>query len=86
MCSCNRCHGDAVKGFWALPMSSYYYGTGVAESVQCLTTDWTFEVRSPVEAKDISSSLCVQTGSEAHPAFYPVGTGVLSRGKSAAVA
>jgi hypothetical protein len=26
------------------------------------------------EAKDISSSLCVQTGSEAHPASYPMGT------------
>jgi hypothetical protein len=31
--------------------------------------------RSPAEAKDFSSSLCVQTGSEAHPASYPVGTG-----------
>jgi hypothetical protein len=25
--------------------------------------------------KDFSSNLCVQTGSEAHPASYPVGTG-----------
>jgi hypothetical protein len=32
-------------------------------------------VRSPEEAKDSSSSLCVQTGSEAHSASYPVGTG-----------
>jgi hypothetical protein len=30
--------------------------------------------------KDFSSSLCVQTGSGAHPASYPMGTGVLSRG------
>jgi hypothetical protein len=27
--------------------------------------------------KDFSPSVCVQTCSEAHPAFYPVGTGVL---------
>jgi len=32
-------------------------------------------VRSPAGAKDFSSSLCVQTGSGAHPASYPVGTG-----------
>jgi hypothetical protein len=32
-------------------------------------------VRSPTEAEDFSSSLCVQTGSGAHPAFCPMGTG-----------
>jgi hypothetical protein len=32
-------------------------------------------VRSPAGAKEFSSSLCVQTGSGAHPAFYPMGTG-----------
>jgi hypothetical protein len=31
-------------------------------------------LNAPV-AKDFSSSLCVQTGSEAHPASYPMGTG-----------
>jgi hypothetical protein len=36
------------------------------------------EVRSPAEAKDFSSSLCVQTGSGAHPASCPMGTGVLN--------
>jgi hypothetical protein len=45
-----------------------------AQSVQCLTTDWTTWVRSPADAKDISSSLCVQTSSEAHSASYPLGT------------
>jgi hypothetical protein len=39
-------------------------------------------VRSVAEAKDFSSSLCVQTSSEAHQASYPVGTGVLSGGKA----
>jgi hypothetical protein len=33
------------------------------------------EVRSPTGAEDFSSSLCVKTGSEAHPASYPMGTG-----------
>jgi hypothetical protein len=32
------------------------------------------EVRFPAEAKGFSSTLCVQTGSEAHPASCPVGT------------
>jgi hypothetical protein len=33
------------------------------------------EVRSPTEAKGISSSLCIQTESGAHPASCPMGTG-----------
>jgi hypothetical protein len=32
-------------------------------------------VRSPVGVKDFSSNLCVQTGSEANPAFCTMGTG-----------
>jgi hypothetical protein len=32
-------------------------------------------VRSPAGAKDFSSILCVQTGSVAHPASFPMGTG-----------
>jgi hypothetical protein len=47
----------------------------VAQSVQWLTTDWTSGVRSPTEAEDFSSNLCVQTGSRAHPASCTVGTG-----------
>jgi hypothetical protein len=47
----------------------------VARSVQCLTTDWTAGVQSPTEAEDFSSTLCSQTGSGAHPAFYTMGTG-----------
>jgi hypothetical protein len=50
-------------------------GAGLAQSVYCLTTDWTTGVRSPAEAKDFSSSLCVQTSFETHPASYPMGTG-----------
>jgi hypothetical protein len=40
-------------------------------------------IRSPAEAKDFSSILCVQTGSEAHPASCTMGTGVLSPGVKA---
>jgi hypothetical protein len=35
-------------------------------------------VRSLAEAKDLSSSLCVQTGSGAHSASYPMSTVVVS--------
>jgi hypothetical protein len=49
-------------------------GAGVAQSVQCLTTGWMIGVRSPTGAEDFSSSPCVQTGSRAHPASYPMGT------------
>jgi hypothetical protein len=37
--------------------------------------DRAMEIRSPAGAKDFSSSLCVQTGSGAHPVSSPVGTG-----------
>jgi hypothetical protein len=37
--------------------------------------DGAIGVRSPAEAKDFSSNLCVQTGSEAHPASCTMGTG-----------
>jgi hypothetical protein len=46
----------------------------VANNCGCLM-NWSTGVRSQVEAKRFSSSLCVQTGSEIHPSFfYPVGT------------
>jgi hypothetical protein len=37
-------------------------------------------VRSPAETKDLSSSLCVQTGSGAHPASCTMSTGGLFPG------
>jgi hypothetical protein len=37
--------------------------------------DRTIGVRFPAGAKDFSCSLCVQTGSEAHPASCTMGTG-----------
>jgi hypothetical protein len=38
-------------------------------------SDLTSGVRSPTQAEDFSSSLCVHTDSGAHPASYTVGTG-----------
>jgi hypothetical protein len=42
--------------------------------------DRAIEVQSPTGAEDFSSSPSVQTGSGAHPASYPMGTGGLSPG------
>jgi hypothetical protein len=41
--------------------------------------DRAIEVRSPAEARDFSSNLCVQTGSGAHPASCTMGTGGKAR-------
>jgi hypothetical protein len=43
-------------------------------SVQCLTTNCRTRVQSLAEAKDFSCSLCVHTGSGAHPASCQMGT------------
>jgi hypothetical protein len=37
--------------------------------------DRVIEIRSPTGAENFYSSPCVQTGSGAHPASYPMGTG-----------
>jgi hypothetical protein len=42
-----------------------------------MITDWTTGVPSPTRLKNVF--LCVQTGSEAHPASYPMGTEFSSR-------
>jgi hypothetical protein len=54
-------------------------GAAVAKLVQYLTMGWTIGVRSPARAKDFPFSPCIQTGSGAHPASYPMGT---ERGKA----
>jgi hypothetical protein len=45
--------------------------------------DRAIEVRFPAKWKDFSSSLCVQTGSGAHPASCTTGTGGLFPGTKA---
>jgi hypothetical protein len=49
-------------------------GAGIAQSVYCLTTDSRTGVQCSAEAKDFSSSVCVQTGSGAHPESCTMGT------------
>jgi hypothetical protein len=62
---------------WNFPMTVYYIGRG--SSVSTVSDygpdDRAIGVRSPAEAKDFPSNLCVQTGSGAHPASYTKGTG-----------
>jgi hypothetical protein len=43
----------------------------------CIVSDYGLDdgVQSPREEEDFSSSLCIQTGSGAHPASCPMGTG-----------
>jgi hypothetical protein len=52
---------------------------GVAQSVWCL--DYRLDERGsiPGRGKDLSSSLCVQTSSDAHPASFPTSTGSKAR-------
>jgi hypothetical protein len=49
-------------------------GSSVCIASDCRLDDRVIEVRSPEEAKDYSSSLCVQTSSEAYPAPCPMST------------
>jgi hypothetical protein len=56
-------------------------GAGVAQSVTSLDYRLGGRVPYPAEAKDFSSSLCVQTSSEAHPASYPMDTVVFPGNK-----
>jgi hypothetical protein len=53
----------------------WIFGAAVAQAEKCLTTSWTIGVRFPTGAEDFSSSLCVQTGSGAHPHSCTMGTG-----------
>jgi hypothetical protein len=70
-------------------MSSRKFGVvqrfGGAGLAQALTTGWAIGVLSPAGEEDFSCTLCVQTGSGAHPAFCTMGTGgTFPGGKSAA--
>jgi hypothetical protein len=62
-------------------------GAGLAQAVvsDYGLDDRAIGVRSPAGAKDLSSSLCAQTGSGAHPASCTMGIwGPFPGGKSAA--
>jgi hypothetical protein len=51
------------------------WGSSVSVVSDYELDDRAIEVRSPAGAKDFSSKLCIQTGSEAHPASSTMGTG-----------
>jgi hypothetical protein len=77
-----RCHIPAAvwppvctRANIILPLHYWEPGTLVSIVSNYGLDDRAIEVRSPSEAEDFSSSLCVQTGSEAHPAPCTMGTG-----------
>jgi hypothetical protein len=55
--------------FWGVEAAQLVYIVS-----DCGLYDRAIEVRSPAE-EDFSLASCVQTGSGAHPVFYPMGTG-----------
>jgi hypothetical protein len=57
--------------------NNYFNRPGSSGSIvsDYVLDDRAIGVRSPAGTKDFSSSLCVQTGSGAHPASPPMGTG-----------
>jgi hypothetical protein len=67
---------DSRKEQFFLRLNRLCVGWGSSVSiVSDCRLDRAIGVRSPAEAGDFSSSLFVQTSSEAHPASYPMGTG-----------
>jgi hypothetical protein len=50
----DRIRSKHVVVFIIMPM---IWGAGAAQSVLCMSMDWTTGVRSPIEAEDFSSSL-----------------------------
>jgi hypothetical protein len=79
MISCSFCSAESVS---AILHSAFFFiifffmSRGSSGSIvsDYGLDDQAIEVRSPTRT-DFSSSPCVQTGSEAHPAPYPMGTG-----------
>jgi hypothetical protein len=63
---------------YPLPLNIYAGNTVSRRSSISIMSDYGLDdraigVRSPAEAADFSPDLCVQTGSGAHPASYPLG-------------
>jgi hypothetical protein len=61
--------------FSVIKLDNWSRGSSVSIVSDYGLDDWAIEVRSSAEVKDFSSSLCVQTGSGAHPACCTMGTG-----------
>jgi hypothetical protein len=70
-------HNGTHKRYLIFVVATVHVVSRVAQAV-CLATGWTtgrsrFDPRQ--RQKDFSYSLCVQTGSESHPASCPMSTG-----------
>jgi hypothetical protein len=55
-------------------MNVISWGSSVSIVSDSTLDDRPIGARSPAEAEVFSSTLCVQTASVVHPAFYPMGT------------
>jgi hypothetical protein len=53
----------------------YWIINGSRGSSGSIVADYGLDDRGSIQTEDFSSSLCVQTGSGAHPASYAMGTG-----------
>jgi hypothetical protein len=70
--NCDQCAIDFIHALAGFEGSRVSSGSIVSDYG---LDDRATGIRSPAGAKDFSSSLCVQTGSGAHPASCPMGTG-----------
>jgi hypothetical protein len=68
-----------INSYTSATMSKGTYQVKPCSSVSIVSgyglDDQAIEVRSPAEARDFSSDLCVQTGSGAHSTSCTMGTG-----------
>jgi hypothetical protein len=73
---CNiKIDSTLFKTSWHKKWFSNYKVSSVSTVSGYRLEDRAIEVRSPAEARDFSSSLCIQTESEAHPVSCTMGTG-----------
>jgi hypothetical protein len=79
----NRNDTFRIKNFHILNSFQASPGSSVSIVSGYGLDDRAIDVRSPAEAKDFSSSLCVHTGSGAHPAYCTMGTGAPIPGSKA---
>jgi hypothetical protein len=75
--ACKHCQGlvhNELMLITIMKMTNRSRGSSVCIVSGYELGDRAMEVRSPAEARHISSNLCVQTGSGAYPASCPMGT------------
>jgi hypothetical protein len=76
--SCSRKMVSPLKFSFSSDSFNDYFCNKINSFWADIITGWTTTFRSPAEVKELSSSLCVHTCSEAHRASYPMVTGGLS--------